>query len=288
MASSDFYDLPFIYTFNANDLTDGQDYDRLQVPIIADSEFHLRRIAGAATLADYNGGAPGATSRFMVYTQGGSRIFSKPELIEPDMALVPELVYPPGGQIRFDVSDLFRARNAGGGGPAYFSQLSFQGVRRYYGMSPLGSSYKYYEKPQAYPLTFGITYANGTNFRRYVQSIENFDFSLHAISIVTLAGGSGEVPDPGVWAVVDPGQFSFYLYNKNSERLSIDPVDAATYAFNRRKFAVSTGGGVFPCPPVLYPVGSQIMIDVYSNTLAASLPLQVQMVFHGVWRLPCR
>jgi len=285
--SRQYYDMPFLYTFDGDDLTDGQSYDRLQVPVIADSEFHLRRIVGANTMVNYSPAVP--TGRFQVYTQGGSRIFSTAQAMQSNMALVPELVYPPGGQIRFDVANVSRASNAGVGGPALFPQLAFQGVRRYYGQSPLTTPYRYYEKPQTYTVTFTINYAYGSEFRRYIQTMNEYDFSLHAISIQQLLGASGEVPVPGLWTAVQRNLFKMFLYTSGGSRLSNTPVNAAYLNYTSQGAGISSlGGGVFPCPPVVYPVGSNIQFDVYSLALPATIPVQVQVTFIGVWRLPCR
>lgn len=287
--SRQFYDMPFFYVFDGDVLTDGRSYDRLQIPVIPDSEFHLRRIVGANTMVDYSAGP--ATGRFQIWTQGGSRIFSNPQRMQNNMAVVPELVYPPGGQIRFDVSNVSRAANVGVGGPALYPQMVFQGVRRYYGQSPLTTPYRYYEKPQTYTVTFTLDYAYGSEFRRYIQTMNEYDFSLHGIAISQLLGASGEVPVPGFWQPLTPDTLKMYLYTSGGSRLSNLPVNGSFYLYNSSPqpgVINNPPGGVFPCPPVVYPVGSNIQFDIYSLALPATVPVQIQVTFIGVWRLPCR
>jgi hypothetical protein len=43
---------------------------------------------------------------------------------------------------------------------------------------------------------------------------------------------------------------------------------------------------VYPAPPVLYPVGSQIKFDIWSLLIDTEIPATLEINFHGKWRLP--
>jgi hypothetical protein len=283
-----YYDMPFIYGFDGSGLTDGDDYDRLNIPIIPDSEFLLRRVTSSPTIVDHANA--GSTGRVQLWRDTGQRFFSRPQLLQDNYGVVPEVSYSIGGsQIRFDLQNVLRAVNSGGGQDFYWSQLCFQGVRRFWDTEATDTLYPYYEKPQTYTMLWTLDFDGNSDLVNFVQPINEYDFTLHAITIVNLPNDpGGEGPQPGVWTRVNGGLFGMHLYDKNQQRLSNMPIDAAVYAYNVGNTGDCTRDSVFPCPPLLYPVGSQIQFDVKSYKLTATPAYQIQMGFHGIWRLPCR
>src|SRR5271166_415304 len=127
-------DLPFIYTFDAAGLADGSTPAPLVRRITSDSDadFMLRAILGVPNCIDTaaNGGG------FLFYNASGSQAFGGAySPFTGHYPVVPEKWYPRFSAIKFLLQQVKRASTAcvvgGASLPIYWSQIAFQGVKRF-------------------------------------------------------------------------------------------------------------------------------------------------------------
>jgi hypothetical protein len=273
-------DRPFIYVFDADALVDGANYNDLMVPLHADSEFHLRRIGGRPVVT----AAAAAGGRIQVRADERKQLFALPAAITPDHAIVPELVYAPGSAITFDLVNVLRANNPTAGTPVYFSQLCFQGVRRFPegGLKAKDTSYRYRERPFAIVNDMVVTWSGRIapaelvvdGPRQFNVQVQDYDFELYYITMVQQRFGG---------AVAPCGQsIKLMLYDADGNQLMSAPVCDFFLGANGVGY-----NSLFPAPPLLYPAGSQILFDVTSLLSAAMTPMPLEIAFCGVRRMPC-
>lgn len=275
-------DRPFIYVFDADALTDGANYNELMVPLHKDSEFRLRRIAGRPVVT----AAAAAGGRIQVRSDERKQLFAAPSATTPDQAVVPELVYAPGSAITFDLVNVLRANNPTTGTPVYFSQLCFQGVRRYPegGKPRQGTAYRYREMPFAIVTDIVVGWS-GRLFpgelvmagpRQFNVQVQDYDFELHYITMTEqLVGLAGPV-QPANQSV------KLMLYDVDGNQIMSAPVCDFFLGVGSRGY-----NSLFPIPPLAYPAGSQILFDISSLLANASLPCNLEIAFCGARRMPC-
>lgn len=266
---------PYIYAFDADNLTDGNNYDYLQIGIQPDSSFSVRRISGLQTLA----------SKIQIRDANQRQLFQSMAAMQYDWPMVPELVYPKDSQITFDVQTVLKSSNAyatGGSTPNYWSQLIFQGVRVFDQLGVLQTQYRYYDAPGGYQLECALTetgrlapvYTAPNAPLRFRQPIPDYDFVLNRISL-TIATADEPTVVPAA------GKVKLMLYDPNSRQMMNVPI---TDIFLNS--SVTGYNSVFPVPPVLYPAGSEIVVDVTSLLIEAEVPATLYIHFNGVWRRP--
>jgi hypothetical protein len=258
-----YYDLPFFYVFDADALTDGADYNNLTVPLISDSDFILRRTCGVNNVA----------GKFRYRDANRMERIQTATIVPNDVVSVPEGLYPPDSQLAFDLVNVARAQNPAGG---YYSQIAFQGARRFYGMQTPESSYRYYDRPYTLRADFTIDTAFGSPPIQHTVTVPDRDFELLSITALIDKTGGG---NPTAKAAHD---FKITLYDAKQQQLSTAPV-VDEY--------VCAGGpdynSIFPCPTIWYPYNSVIRFDVVSLLAVADVPATVALLFNGVWRFPC-
>ena len=269
-------DRPFIYVYDADALVDGANYNDLFVPLLVDSEFRLRRIAGRPEVS---------AGLIQVRSDQRRLLLSAPAHIPHEQAVVPELVYTPYSGIGFDLTNVLRANNPTTGTPCYFSQLAFQGVRRFPDMRPApDTAYRYYEKPYIWSTDIVVNWSGRVaptelvvaNGRRFSVAVQDYDFALHFITMTEeLVGIAGPV-QPANQSV------KLMLYDADGNQLMSAPVCDFFLNAGARNY-----NSLFPVPPLLYPAGSQILFDVHSLLAIASLPCNLEIAFCGVRRMPC-
>jgi hypothetical protein len=269
-------DRPFIYVYDADALTDGLSYDDLAVPVHIDSEFRLRRIAGRPEVT--------ATGLIQVRSDQRRNLFQRPSHIPAEQAIVPELVYAPGSAIGFDLTAVLRTNNATTGTPCYFSQLAFQGVRRFASGAPRDTTYRYYDKPFCWATDIVVNWS-GRLFpgetviaggRQFNVDIRDYDFALHYIALTEQLVGLAGAVQPANQSV------KLMLYDCDGNQLSSAPVCDFFLGAGSRNY-----NSLFPVPPLVYPAGSQILFDVHSLLANASLPCNLEVAFFGARRIPC-
>lgn len=274
----------FQYVFDAQGagLTDTTDRNQLGVEV-DDGDFLLRYWSGLPTIAD----------RLQIYDWLGRRFASEAMFLGAasnagygQMVVLPEVKYPKGGNIRFDLTNITQALAAAG---LLKSQLVFSGVRRRASdiSDPAPSTYKYYEKSFQYPYTLSINNYGivGGVIQSPVQQlipVTEYDFELRRVEL-------------SISETAQTSQFKILLYNQDKRQTASGPVLANLFCHLNP--TVQTGGEPFasggeqsfqPCPPLLYRVNSVIQFDIFSLLVSPTeLPVTFQLLFRGVRRIPC-
>ena len=248
-------DFPYIYIFDASNLTDGLTYQNLQVRLDGDSDFILRSIIGVPRCIDTfpNGG------RWAYYNESKSYAMGNPSTgigAANNWPVLPEKVYTlEAGEITFDLYTVLRSVSCAlDASPVYDSQIGWRGVKRLplnAGYPPQKSSYQYREIDwtYVYPLTLDWEHLDPLRTRRYIQQMEPWDFELLQVLITRTDG----VPAPTTGLVTD--DFSITLYDPNLHSMSNVPVPQSF--INSAKPTPQTQQqyqSCFPAPSVLYPV----------------------------------
>lgn len=273
----------FQYVFDAQGagLVDGT--DRMQLGVeVDDGDFLLRYWSGLPTIAD----------RLQIYDWLGRRFASEAMFLGAasnagygQMVVLPEVKYPNGGNIRFDLTNITQA--LAGAGLAK-SQLVFSGVRRRPSdiSDPAPSSYKYYEKRYSIPYTlsinnYGIVGGIIQPKIQYTIPVTEYDFELRRVELSLQSSNQ-------------TSQFKILLYNQDWRQVASAPV--LSNLFCHINSSVQGGGEPFagrelsfqPCPPLLYRVNSVIRFDIFSLLVSPTeLPQTFQLLFDGVRRIPC-
>lgn len=176
----------------------------------------------------------------------------------------------------------------------------FQGVKRMNGAPFNTPSYPFYEKPWTYVIQFTqnwtfllapFTTLNQAPPRTFIKTVLNWDFELQCLEFSSdfFNNNSGQ-QIPG---------YMVKLYDANGYALMKDFVHYRNLSYNGGFGGVNrpnTPGGMFPwtpncfpCPPVIYPKGSNIRVDVLSLNDTTNNPASsTQYInFRGVNRMPC-
>lgn len=273
---------PFIYVYDGDSLTDGvnQSYTNLQVNVDTDWDFRLRRFAGRSFIVPNTG-------VMQLKDPNGTFLYQFPACLPNENLYVPELLYPRGSTISFDVQGVARANwtyAVGGSVPNYYSQFCFQGVKVLEGVKPYQTDYPYYEATKVYRQTITIDYGGrigpayqglqGT--RQFSFVVEDYDFEVYRMSFLMTKNGAS-APSVPVAA------FKMQMYDQNRENLMSAPV--VDVFIN----SLSNGyASCFPTPPLVYKVNSQIRYDIQSLLLDTEVPATLDIYFEGVNRIPCR
>lgn len=269
-----YYDLPYIFAYDGDALTDGNSYTGIPVFVGNDQAgFVFRQVYGRANLAARiqlrDSAAP-----FFSGAQGA--------IIPNTYPIVPEKYFPPGRELFIDLFTVARANRAALPVIIFFAQLAFQGVRRFKGGAtyPGPSTYRYYEKAFSYPIDVVVNWAgtDPTPRKRFIE-IPDMDFELRRITI-TRRQQAG-VANYGV----PVNELKLMLYDPYPRQLMNVPILDA-YLIDNADATQNAYNGVFPVPGVMYPKGSAIYFDVTSLLTAAMLPSAYNFVFHGVRRVP--
>ncbi len=202
-----------------------------------------------------------------------------------DYVMIPELLYDPGAQIRFDAGAIAlgnRTYAALGSVANYWSQVAFQGVKTY-NLDKYETPYKYFDYQYKYVFDVSVTYAGRVSPayvlpeipRQYSVEINNGDFELLTISMVVKLNGDDE------WIPCDT-HFKIMLVDQFQNQLMSTPV-LDSYV----NYANGSLSSVWPVPGVVYPVGSFIRFSITSLLIDTQVPAELQIVFGGKWRRGC-
>lgn len=284
-------DQPYNLVFDASKLTDGSNPAPLVQPIITtDADFILRAILGVPTCIDTaaNGGG------FNLFNMSGSQAFSQAySPFVKHYPVVPEKLYPrAGGVIKFQLAKVLRANTpCATGGAIYYSQIVFQGVSRYYpnlpnyrpgspAMPPPFNPDDFFLRPYTYIVNLNLSWFAWTAGglaqipRTFTVEIQDYAFELHQLSVINKA--TGLAPTTELCQIL--------LYDASGSRsLSSAPVNLGILNAARTDYSP-----VFPVPPVVYPVWTNIKFDVTSLVCNSdgSSPYSLQLAFVGVQRVP--
>ncbi len=288
-----FADHPYIYVFDPITiphltLTPASNVFNLSVPLEAYSELLVRRLSGLETIAQ----------KIQVRDKIQTPWFLNPIAFKYDKAVIPERSYPSAGTISFDLYNIAQRFNTNGEGGLNVpvSQILWQGIRRYESSGdPLihrKSNYDWRAKEYTYvmPITVDWKYwvdpTSATSGqqppRKFSLEILNYDFDLYNLSIYR--------PDNNTWS---NGNLKVLLYDGSEHQLSGQPVIDYMYSSDGESISGANAtksftNGAFPCPPVLYRVGSQIQFEVTSllTDVVGPPPITFVFEFSGIQRLP--
>lgn len=279
MANPTFYDLPFIYVSDLDQFTNGVNYSNVPVPLVNNSDFLLRRICGVNN----------AAAKFRFRDDLGQNRIQTATTVPNDYPLVPEVLYPPTAEITYDVQNVLRANNpyvAGGSVPNYYSQIAFQGCRRFYNTPTPESNYRYYERPYSIRMDFTVgwtgriapAYTVKDTTRQFSVLVDNWDFEMQSILVMINTADSGRASAQ----VLSQNKLKLVLYTHQEQALMTAPVLDSYLSVGGMQY-----NSVFPCPTLLYPANSVIRVGVESLLVEAEVPASVSIVFNGLWRFPC-
>lgn len=258
-----YFDQPFLYVFDADNLTDGVDYRRLRITTFSGADFLLRRV----------GGQDRAATNMQLRDVMARLIFNDPFNTNfQDFPIVPEIMYPAASDITFDLLPVQRFLKSDPPFNIPLSQIVFQGVRRFKGYRR-PPSYPYWEDEWSYPFELTIDWDfRDTRPRRFAINVEDCDFELLQIT-------------EDINNVVPPGfdtSMKLQLYDQVNEQVFSAPVIDDLMMDNSTDYR-----GIVPVPGIVYRIGQQIRFDVTSLLLPAEVPGTAMLWFHGVRRRPC-
>jgi hypothetical protein len=258
-----YFDQPFVYVYDADALPDNQERRFANIKTFTGADFILRRV----------GGIDRVCTNFQLRDVLARQIFNSPvNSAFHDFPLLPEVLYPAGDGISFDLLPVVKTLKVNGGFNVPLSQIVFQGVRRFKGYRR-PPSYPYWEDEFSYILDITIDWpASDTNPRRF--SIDIFDNDFELLQITEVIEESGE---PGFNTAC-----KIQLYDQVNEPVFSAPVIDDLIVDNSTDYQ-----GIVPVPGIVYRIGQQIRLDIISLVLAPDVPQVVHFWFHGVRRRPC-
>jgi hypothetical protein len=145
------------------------------------------------------------------------------------------------------------------------------------------TTYRYTEKPFAIVNDIQVTWS-GRLFpgetvmaggRQFSVPVQDYDFELYYITMIEQLVGVGPAVQPSNQSI------KLMLYDVDGNQLMSAPVCDFFLGAGSRNY-----NSLFPIPPLVYPAGSQILFDVHSLLANASLPMNLEMAFCGVRRMP--
>jgi hypothetical protein len=283
----------FVYTFDAAGLTNGLNYGKIGTLVDLDSDFILRKTDAAITVL------PSGAGTYRLRDADGSYRSSTgitPVTGHPDsMAIIPEIVYPGGSLIGLDLTNVLRAARAGGGETVIDSQFIFWGVKRTRKQPGVSGKYRYL--PFSYELPFLLNWGNHRadlvtpeDPRPIYLQINNRDFILFGIRAFSHETPAGEGVPENVYTI--DSLFRVMLYDAGGKQRMSGPVGIGYLNANLRGQApggvaltsVSYGNAV--TPGIVYPVGSQVRMDITSMRLLTDTALPIRLCLFGVQRIP--
>jgi hypothetical protein len=280
------FDLPYFYIFNGNNLVDGQSYEELTVPVQEDADFHLRAIHRISSVGRMTN----------LLDQNGRRVM-RGVAVDPELAvLLPqEIVYEKGSQIRFSIQNVQRANNTylDLTTKVYLAKIVFAGVKRFRGpvaeylreLNYPSTMKKYRKQHFAEAFSFSVNwYANEglvppwgppTPPRDFHFEFDNHTFEWQTVSWINANDGS---------AITSDDLIEVLPYDLSGRAMASEhaPLSAMNYLPGLEH-------AVFPIVPLAWMPQSMIHISVRSvmTDATVTLPLNVRMVMFGARRLPC-
>jgi hypothetical protein len=176
-----YYDLPFIWTYNASKLTNGLAYPNQYVYLQGGyGDFIMRRVLGLSRVLNPS------TGQYQIRDNANNYIEELPVygVSADDIGIAPELRYQETGAIKFDLGiiDLPSVPSTG--------QICFEGVRRMKGNPPGNPTYQSRPKTFTYILTAPVNPPIGS-FVTVRQWINNYDFELFQIILLSSSATAG-------------------------------------------------------------------------------------------------
>lgn len=270
------YDRPYIIAFDADDLTDGQSYNQLSLEMESNWDFKARRATGLQTTA----------AKIQLRDAMARMRFAAQVNMPRDYILVPEIDYLRSSFISFDLNTVAKSKNVyvtDGSMPNYWSQIAFQGIRRFDGGAELVTPYRSYDYPFMIQSQVTVdwtgrlapTYTVVDSPRAFVQPVTDFDFVLMAIN-VTIQTATDEFP------VQSEAKVKLLVQDASRLQMMNVPILDKFLSAGSQEY-----NSVFPVPGVLYPTQSEIRYSVVSLLVEAELPATLYIDWIGVYRRKC-
>lgn len=263
-----YFDQPFLYVFDGNALPDNEERNYAGITTLTGADFILRRVAGIDRVC----------TDFQLRDVLSRLVFnSKVRSTYRDFPILPELLWPAGAGISFDLLPVVKSSNSSG---ALLSQIAFQGVRRFKGYRR-PPSYPYWEDEWKYESDVAIDwdFALGET-RRFAIDIHDCDFELLRITecIINPIGGGPPCAPGGINQAL-----KLQLFDQVYEKVFSEPVIDDLIMDNSTDYQ-----GIVPVPGIVYRIGQAIKFEVTSLiTPPDPCAMHVQITFHGVRRRPC-
>ena len=282
------FERPFTYILNTDNLTAGTDVQNAIINLDSDAPFALRSVAIDTDETDVNTGEAGncrAVTTYRLYGPTSQYLNDNPQTM--GRLLSPQVIYPAGGQIRFDLFGVLKPANYNDAAhllpPNFKGQIVCQGAKLFESMAPQESPYPYSKRWYIHRLDIPITwtgriapgFADPNPPRSFVVEVTDYDFELHRVYTPITA----------------VGRFKYVLYDSAQNQLSNAPVlDAFTLTYGSyQRSPICT-----PVPHLVYRVGSQIKIDIYSLLTPAGVgdpvysraPQTISLYLQGAQRIP--
>lgn len=277
-----YYDLPFIYTYNADNLTDGVTYMDVGLPMVDNADFIFRRVAGLRNVVDtpVNGGL------WQWRDSKRQERANVPYAPLQEELIIPEVMFSSGAEFSLDLFNVLRANRpyaVPGSVPNFFSQFILQGVKRFWGGSGLETQYRY--RTMDYTITWPIVvnwagrippgYTVQESPRQFSMPVDDYDFVLQGVGLFMQTALD-------VTPAVSNNLVKIRLYGPRQEQLSLDPVLDSYIGVQNGNY-----NNVFPAPTMVYPANSIIRVDVESLLLDTEVPGNLTINLIGERRMPC-
>ncbi len=278
-----FYDIPFVYVLNyfytkgANPAINGSGFAASAwadvIPSQGDYEFHLRRHM------------PSWSQNFNIYDTAQKTLYSPYDLNPTDVAfaqampgdalVIPEMIFPPGTGIRVRNSNGFQFDNLD---TVWYGYYAMQGVKRIMKTPNRVPNYPYQERSFTYQLQVPSSLGVYPATQRYIILVQNYDFELQAIDYWSGYGTASTTNMP---------KMQVMIYDADQYPMMSDFTDIRLLQTGNSPQYEALG--CFPTPPVIYPRGSRIVVDVRSlaTTQTNNTAAQQTLNFIGVNRTPC-
>ncbi len=202
-----FYDLPFTWTYDASQLTDGNDYQNQFIYLLGGyGDFMLRRIVGLSQILNP------ATGQYQIRKRDSGEYIQSERTYAANAFqnyYCPEIPYRELGNIRFDLYKILRPVTPG----PQAAQLAFQGVRRLPGsqiVRPVRAT------PKTFTYLMNVSLPNpypAPAVSSFLQ-IDDYDFELYNIILTVLIGASLTIQiEPGWFATANTANYPGALGN---------------------------------------------------------------------------
>lgn len=276
------FDLPYYYVFDGRGLVDGARYENLNVSVQDDAEFRLRAIHGISNVGQL----------MNLIDQDGKQVFRGPSIAITEPLLLPEeIVYEPGSQIRFGLSNVSRAFSLYSNGTTreYLAKIVFAGVKRFNGSA--AEQIKSMHYPQGVEKFKQIYYGRGASYtvnwygkvapawvqdqppRLFQSELDDRGMDVFAVQWVAQNG-----------LLLTNNQIEVMPYDITNRSLANDyvPVGVMNYAPGMEE-------QLFPAVPLYWPPQSMIRFGIRSvmTDTSAPFPLTFQLTLFGARRIPC-
>jgi hypothetical protein len=285
-------DFPFTYIYDARALVDGSSYQRLQLPLQNDADFILRSICGPDTClatAAHGGRFNYQLPQSQQYAFGAGAGVTNFLGVLPSRnnVVLPEKFWRAGSAIYLDLVNVLRSNVVCLEGTIYKSFIGFRGVKRFdanSGYRTGATPYKYKEKHYSYSFALNLNYASivggqATPAQKFWVQLDNMDFELLSIRVSNTTSGST--------GPLTTNDFAIQLYDSNLHMTSSIP--QPILFLSQTPPTPQTQPIYQPAitPTLVYPGGGAITFDITSLLCAAVVPRTYNILFDGIWRIPC-